>query len=257
MNSIIDFHIHPYQGPEQNLCMYEDTVPETPPAMRRALQACGIGAACGSVLRRDRAFDFRTLNDSALRLHDVLGAFYVPGFHIHPAYVAQSVNEIEKMHGAGLRLIGELVPYMHGWGNFGEQPYTKELHEILSAADPYRMVVSYHTMWDWPLEEIIAAHPNLSFVAAHPGERESVEKHIARMRMYDNVYLDTSGTGIFRFGSIRRLVNAVGAERILFGTDYPICNPEMYVHAVLGEHLGSDAEEKIFCGNARRLLGLK
>ena len=76
------------------------------------------------------------------------------------------------------------------------------------------------------------------------------------MRRYDNAFLDLSGTGIFRFGSIRYLVNQVGADRILFGTDYPICNPDMYIHAVLGEHLGDAVEQKIFHDNAARLLGL-
>lgn len=257
MSSIIDFHTHPYLNAAQSLCMYPGSEPPTPEAMKQALKACGVERICGGVLRKDRAFDFRTLDDAALSLRDRLGAdFYTPGFQIHPAHVAESVREIEAMHAAGLNLIGELVPYMHGWGDFKAEPYTRELNEILSAADPYHMVCSYHTMWDWPMEALFTAHPNLTFVAAHPGERESVLKHIERMKQFDNVYLDLSGTGIFRFGSIRTLVNAVGTERILFGTDYPICNPEMYIHAVLGEHLGSDAEEKIFYGNAKRILRL-
>ncbi len=254
MNAIVDFHAHPYLNEEQNLCMYEGVTPPDAISMRDQLTENGIGMICGCVLRRDRAFSFGELNDSALRLRELLGDFYVPGFHIHPAHVARSVAEIERMREQGVHLIGELVPYMHGWGDFGHTPYVRELNEILCAADPYPMTVSFHTTWEWPIDEVIAAHPGLTFVAAHPGERESVEKHIARMRAHENVYLDLSGTGIFRFGSIRRLVNAVGAERILFGTDYPICNPEMYIHAVLGERLSSGEQEKIFGQNAKRIL---
>lgn len=254
MSSIIDFHTHPYLGIHQNLCMYPQSTPSTPEDAKAQLLSYGITSVCGSVLRKDWAFNMRSLNDDALKLWDILGDFYTPGFHIHPANIDASVREIERMHAEGVRLIGELVPYMHGWGAFDETPYVRELNEILTAADPYRMAVSFHTTWNWPLDDVIAAHPGLTFVAAHPGERESVEKHIERMRRFDNVCLDLSGTGIFRFGSIRTLVSAVGAERILFGTDYPICNPEMYIHAVLGERLGSDAEEKIFCENAKRVL---
>lgn len=94
-------------------------------------------------------------------------------------------------------------------------------------------------------------------MAAHPGEKDSVEKHITRMKKYDNVCLDLAGTGIFRYGCIRHLVNSVGAERILFGTDYPICNHQMYIGSVLGERLADTSLELIFNGNARRLLGLK
>ncbi len=255
MNTLIDFHTHPYLDPSQNLCMYDHAVPLNPIEMKKQLQDFGITRICGCVLRRDKTFDLRGLNDAALRLRDILGEFYVPGFHIHPGYIEQSVAEIERMHAAGVGLIGELVPYMHGWGEFMNHPYTKELNEIFSAADRYRMICSFHTTWEWPIDELIMAHPDLTFVAAHPGERESVEKHIERMRRYGNVYLDLSGTGIFRFGSIRRLVDAVGANRILFGTDYPICNPEMYIYAVRGEHLNRADEEMIFHKNAARLIG--
>lgn len=256
MNTVVDFHVHPFLNVEQSLCIYENTVPTDALEMKKHLQSFGVERVCGSVLRMDRTFDLLDLNDAALRLRDVLGDFYLPGFHVHPALIDPSIREIERMHAAGVRLIGELVPYMHGWGNFADKPYVKELNEILSAADAYQMVCSFHTMWEWPIDEVIAAHPQLSFVAAHPGERESVEKHIQRMKRFKNVYLDLSGTGIFRFGCIRRLVDAVGADRILFGTDYPICNPEMYIHAVLGERLGADAEEAILFGNAKRLMRL-
>lgn len=35
-------------------------------------------------------------------------------FHVHPAWVRESCDEIAYMHDRGVRLIGELVPYMHG-----------------------------------------------------------------------------------------------------------------------------------------------
>ena len=51
-------------------------------------------------------------------------------------------------------------------------------------------------------------------------------------------------------------VHKVGAERFLFGTDYPICNPRMYVQAVLQEHLTDEERELIFHKNASRILGM-
>ena len=43
-------------------------------------------------------------------------------------------------------------------------------------------------------------------------------------------------------------------ERILFGTDYPICNPRMYVQALYGEDISDTDREKIFFENAMRIL---
>ena len=80
--------------------------------------------------------------------------------------------------------------------------------------------------------------------------------HIARMRKYDNTYLDISGTGILRLGLLEHLVDSVGADRILFGTDYPIANHDLYVHVVKTARIPDAAKEKIFHENAERLLGL-
>ena len=53
---------------------------------------------------------------------------------------------------------------------------------------------------------------------------------------------------------IREAVRRVGAERILFGTDYPIQNPGMYVEAVRFEHISEAERALIFYGNAERIL---
>ena len=76
------------------------------------------------------------------------------------------------------------------------------------------------------------------------------------MKKFPNLYLDISGTGLFRYGLLASSVKTVGSERVLFGTDYPICNPRMYVQAVLGEHISDEEKENILFRNAKRLLGI-
>ena len=106
------------------------------------------------------------------------------------------------------------------------------------------------------MEAMIAENPAVTFVAAHPGEREHFLKHLQRLEKYENAYLDLSGTGLFRYGLVREGIRRAGAGKFLFGTDYPITNPGMYVHAVLGEHIGEEDRRLIFSGNAKRLLRL-
>lgn len=80
-------------------------------------------------------------------------------------------------------------------------------------------------------------------------------RHIKRLKDRPNHYLDLSGYGIFRMGLTRRLIDEIGAERILFGSDYPTCNPYMYVGGVLLDPSLDDKEkEMIFAGNVRRLF---
>lgn len=255
-SEIIDFHMHPGFESWQNMCGYSNVYEKTPKGIKEAVKQVGITHICGSVIERQRKdvdFEYlKALNRDALKLREILGDFYTPGFHIHPGYVEESIAEIEFMHENDVNLVGELVPYLHGWDSFE----TDAVKEILDAAEEYRMVVSYHSA-DYEVDRMISEHPEITFVAAHPGERPYVERHIEKMKKYGNLYLDLSGTGLFRMGVLKYLVSQVGAERILFGTDYPICNPAMYVEAVRYEELSQEARELIFSGNARRILNGK
>jgi len=76
------------------------------------------------------------------------------------------------------------------------------------------------------------------------------------MKSNENAYLDLSGTGLFRYGMLKKLCCEVVAERILFGTDYPICNLKMYIAGVLGEKISDSEKELIFAGNAKRILNI-
>lgn len=256
MKGIIDFHVHPYLGQEQNMCFYKEYHALTPEECRNYLESTGITHICGSVIEGGRTIsDFsylRELNRLALELKERLGDFYTPGFHVHPKYVKESCEEIERMYKNKVRLIGELVPYMHDWEGFEEKAWDK----ILDAADACKMVLSYHTAFACDMSRFIEAHPHMTFVAAHPGEKAHIMEHIEMMKKYDNLYLDLSGTGLFRFCMLKFLVEQVGADRILFGTDYPICNPRMYVQAVYGEALSEKERNLILYENAARILGL-
>lgn len=251
---IIDFHMHPYLRDSENMRFYPDG--DRPEEIRGRLEASGITHICGSICSKDDSVSIWEMNNIALQVKEKLGDFYTPGFHVHPAEVERSLEEIRRMDSLGVRLLGEVVPYMHGWNDFQHTSYFDEMHVLLGEAEKRGMVFSFHTDWSWKMDELIEKHPDLPFVAAHPGERASVENHIARMRRYDNAYLDISGTGILRLGMLEHLVNAVGADRILFGTDYPISNHDLYVHVVRIARISDADKEKIFHLNAERLLGL-
>lgn len=255
---IIDFHAHPYLTEDEFFCFYPEEFTPSPKQAVADLKNAGICHICGSVIRRRQYqpendfFYFKDLNKRALLLKKELGDFYTPGIHVHPGYVQESCEEIAKYAAQGIRLIGELVPYMHCWHDYSGRSFS----EIMDIAEAYHMLVNYHTMPEEQdeMEKMVAMHPRVIFIAAHPGEREFYEKHLERMKKYPNLYLDISGTGLFRYGMLSYGVHKVGAERFLFGTDYPICNPRMYVQAVLQENLSQSEQELIFYKNAERLL---
>ena len=257
---IIDFHTHPFIKPESNICNYKNySANITAYDTLNDLKNLGVSKICGSVIIPfDKSnYDWesmKTLNNIALELWDLYSDFYIPGFHVHPSFVKESCEEIEAMHQKGVRLIGEIVPYYHGWSEYG----SKELSEILVVAEQYDMIFNIHTMDEEGIDVLLKNHPKLTVVAAHPGEKPMFDRHLERMKAHENYYLDLSGTGIFRHASLRNAIDTVGVERFIYGSDYPTCNPAMLLGGVLLDYTITDKEKEfVLSKNTKRLLNLK
>ncbi len=254
---IIDFHTHPFISREDNICNHIDNCNMSAENTKKDLQSIGISMICGCVAsfsHEVKSFDdVRYFNDQALELKKMYGDFYYPGFHVHPSYVRESLEEVERMHAMGLNLVGEIVPYMQGWADYS----CPEFYEILELCEQYDMVVNLHSILEREeeIDKLVRDHPHLTIVAAHPGEYWQFERHMQRMGMSENYCIDLSGYGIFRHGMVRHAIDLYGADRIIFGSDYPTCNPAMYIGGVRDDFLLTDTEkEKILSLNAKRLL---
>jgi predicted TIM-barrel fold metal-dependent hydrolase len=243
-----DFHL-PTHGVEISL-----------PRFRDDLLANGITRVCGSVIYR--AMNGRPLeeyeeiiprlNDQALACRDVLGDFYIPGIHVHPAFVGLSCNELIRCRKKGVRLVGELVPYMMQWKDYA----CKGCLEIMEYARDLNMVVSMHPSSPQDMLAFSQAMPGLNIVWAHFSGYGQYENHLELLRRFENVCFDLSAHGTDFDGTLRRAIDQVGCDRLLFGTDYPGITPASDVAAVMFEPLTDSEREAIFSGNARRLLHL-
>ena len=263
--NIIDFHTHPFMDEFNNICSHTAYCNMSADSTKKTFDGLGVSRICGSVLSTtskiaaaERTYSsvwerISTDNETALKLRNYYGGFYIPGFHVHPEHVEESIAEIHRMHALGVNLIGELCPYIYGWKDYSCDAFSA----ILDEAEKFGMVVSFHSMGEEEMDKMVQDHPNLTFVAAHPGEYNAFMRHMARMKMSENYYLDLSGYGIFRHGMLRHAIDEFGAERFLFGSDYPTCNPAMYLGGILLDDLITDEEkEMIFSENAKRILKL-
>ena len=258
---IIDFHMHPFFTNQYNISAYRNEYSLTDEDLINDMDFFGISRFCGApidrvnISKQNEEFSFSIIketNDKALELYEKYSDRYIPGFHVNPCFVEESLQEIDRMARRGVKLVGELVPYLHAWREYNHEG----IYPLLDEIEKRGMILNFHNMAQETIEDMVKSHPNVTFVAAHPGERSEVDRNVALMKKYDNVYLDLSGTGIFRWPMLRYLVDSVGDERILFGSDYPTCSPGIYIGGVLGERISDDAKEKIFSLNAKRILGL-
>lgn len=248
---VIDAHIHPFLENEgANIAAYGS--PASPDEFVAELKSLGISKVCGSViLRKDcRMEDIREANRIALRFQNRYPDFYLPGIHVHGGFPEESCEEIETMVQKGVRWIGELVPYIMNTGEYN----SPGMMRIFDLAQQLGIPVNLHD--GWPAELIdpaVKQFPNLKLVLAHPGETGRAKERFEYMALHDNVYMDLSGTGLFRWNMLKYGVDLCGADRFLFGSDFPICSPGMNLFGVLSENL-SDAECRlIFSENFKRL----
>ena len=261
---IIDFHTHPFKELNTDIYFYGNTYKTTKDTTKEIFTKLGISKICGSVtkwqpLNENESLSERlkTINDEALYLAEYYNGFYYPGCQIIPSLVEESKREIDRFKKLGYNLVGELIPYNKCGLGF-KIDVNDELDEILNYAEKQGMVVNIHTMDPDSMDALLKRHKSLMFVAAHPGEPPQFMRHLERFKMCDNYHLDMSGTGMFRYGTLKMAVDRMGADRVLFGSDYPGCSPAMFLGGVLMEGLLSDSEkEYVLSKNAKRLLNIK
>lgn len=139
-----------------------------------------------------------------------------------------------------------------------------EAYNIYEAAEG-RLPILFHTgdfryEWSSPrrLANVIKDFPKLVAIGAHFGgwsEWDNGEKYLADC---PNVYVDTSSSlyGVTP-AKAREYINAFGADRVMFGTDYPMWSVEDELKRMAQIDLTDDEREKIMYKNACRLLNVE
>jgi predicted TIM-barrel fold metal-dependent hydrolase len=101
---------------------------------------------------------------------------------------------------------------------------------------------------------MIRDFPDVAFILAHMGSLAFVQDAIEVAAAFSNTYLETSG--MTSPAMLRRAVSEVGADRILFGSDYPFWHPAVERARIEGAKLDLASTKLIMGENAARLLDL-
>jgi predicted TIM-barrel fold metal-dependent hydrolase len=186
---------------------------------------------------------------------------------IQPRSLEAALDEVERCARGGVKGVGEMRPDMQLF-ELDDQQLMKPLVDILKK---HSLILLSHSSepvgHNYPgkgvvtpalLYPFILNNPELTVVLSHWGGglpfyalMPEVKKALA------NVYFDTAASPLlYRPQIYQQAVQLVGADKILFGSDYPLLPPERVLGEITSLDLPQPAKEQILSVNARRLLGI-
>ena len=192
----------------------------------------------------------------------------VAGFcSVSPAWGDAAVAEVERCAAAGLRGIGELHPDTQGFDitdrslmtPLMEAAHGLGLPVVVHCSEPVGHQYPgkgrttpekiYRFIQNFPGNTLVCAHwgGGLPFYALMPEVPEVIR----------NVYFDTAASPfLYRPEVFATVVGLVGADRVLFGSDYPLIGHRRSLREVEQAGLEPQDQEAVLGGNAARLFGL-
>ena len=107
------------------------------------------------------------------------------------------------------------------------------------------------------LAKVLEIFPEHKFIAAHMGGYSMWNGEVSAL-VGKNVWFDTSSTlcGVFP-EALTDMIRAHGADKVLFGTDYPAVSLTAEAERIEALKLTEEEKEKIFYKNAAKLLELE
>lgn len=97
-------------------------------------------------------------------------------------------------------------------------------------------------------------YPDMAFLLAHSGSSYwAARENIAVAKKRDNVFLEITYTSLTN-GIIEYMVEEVGADKVIFGTDMPMRDPAPQLAWVCYARISMEDKKKILAGNISKLI---
>ncbi|MCK4400771.1 amidohydrolase [bacterium] len=131
------------------------------------------------------------------------------------------------------------------------------LDPLLELVSEYKVPVYAHTgtmgnALPFQLLELAERHSNINFIMGHMGYSDFWYDVIPVMERAKNIYAETSHAAA---DSIESLIDKLGINRIVFGSDIPESNLGVEINKLELLNLDKKALESVFSLNAKKLLG--
>jgi predicted TIM-barrel fold metal-dependent hydrolase len=186
---------------------------------------------------------------------------------IQPSAGDKALKELERCARNGAKGIGEMRPDVQGF-DFRDD---KTMKPITKAALEHDLILLTHAsepvghqycgkgnITPEVIYPFILSSPDLKLVCAHWGGGLPFYALMPEVdRMLSNVYFDTAATPfLYKPQIFKQVVDIIGSDRILFGSDYPLLSPRRIIDQIESAGLSQKDKAKILGGNAKRLLSI-
>lgn len=187
---------------------------------------------------------------------------------VQPNSPESAAAEIERCVKGGAKGIGELRPDMQVF-DFRDDTL---MEPIIDAVKKYRLILLTHTSepvgHDYPGKGILTPDVIFPFIASVPGSTIVCAHWGGGLPFYalmpevreamKSIYFDSAASPLLYSPQVyRQVMELVGADKVLFGTDYPLLSPKRLLKEIDSLKLAEKDRELMLSGNARRILGIK
>ena len=187
---------------------------------------------------------------------------------VQPNSCDAAIAEIERCAEGGIRGVGEMRPDMQLFDLRDDEvmePFIKVIRErklslLIHASEPIgheypgKGVITPEMLYPF-----ITSFPDLTIVCAHWGGGLPFYALMPEVKQaMNNVFFDTAASPFLYSSQIyEQVVQLVGADKILFGSDYPLLTQSRLIKEIKSLDLPEETKNLILSGNAQRLLGIK
>jgi len=153
--------------------------------------------------------------------------------------------------------------------DLGDKEMMEPLVEVMKR---YNLILLTHTSepvgHDYPgkgsitpdmIFPFITSFPDLTIVCAHWGGGLPFYTLMPEVKQaLNNVFFDTAASPLLYSPEIyHQVTQLVGANKILFGSDYPLLTQSRIINEIKSSDLPEEAKGQILGGNAQKLLSIK
>ena len=183
----------------------------------------------------DRLVGFAVVNpkdpNSVNEFDEAVTKYGAKGLKIHPVFMALAADDETWVYPLVEKAQELKVPVMF---HSGEAPY----------ATP------------WQIGLVAQDFPEVTIIMEHMGCNAMVftDAAIKMAKRADNLVLGTTGV-VYDF-PITKAVNAIGSDRVIFGSEMPMNNPVHEIQKIRDTKISDEAKEKILGLNILRILGM-